>query len=70
MRQIWLYLTGRPYTPLTFTTPGLYRYVRHPLYVGWFVTFWATPAMTLGHLIFARQAGNALLQSLDQCPIP
>jgi methanethiol S-methyltransferase len=53
MRQVWLYLTGQPYTPLTFTTPGLYRYVRHPLYVGWLLTFWATPTMTAAHLVFA-----------------
>jgi protein-S-isoprenylcysteine O-methyltransferase Ste14 len=39
--------------PLTFSTPGLYRYVRHPLYVGWLVTFWAAPTMTAAHLVFA-----------------
>lgn len=53
MRQVWLYLTDRPYTPLTFTTPGLYRYVRHPLYVGWLLTFWAAPTMTAAHLVFS-----------------
>jgi methanethiol S-methyltransferase len=34
LRQVWLQLRGRPYTPLQFKTPVLYRYVRHPLYVG------------------------------------
>jgi protein-S-isoprenylcysteine O-methyltransferase Ste14 len=53
MRQVWLYLKGEPYTPLQFTTPGLYRYVRHPLYVGWLLTFWAAPTMTVAHLLFA-----------------
>jgi protein-S-isoprenylcysteine O-methyltransferase Ste14 len=53
MRQVWLYLQGRPYVPLTFSTPGLYRFVRHPLYVGWLVTFWAAPTMTAAHLVFA-----------------
>jgi protein-S-isoprenylcysteine O-methyltransferase Ste14 len=53
MRQVWLYLNGRPYTPLEFKTPGLYRYVRHPLYVGWLLTFWVTPTMTAAHLVFA-----------------
>ena len=53
MRQVWLYLKGEPYTPLKFATPGLYRYVRHPLYVGWLLTFWATPMMTAAHLVFA-----------------
>jgi len=53
LRQVWLHLRGEPYRPLPFTTPGLYRYVRHPLYVGWFLAFWATPTMTATHLVFA-----------------
>lgn len=53
LRQVWLYLRGREYTPLAFKTPGAYRFVRHPLYVGWFFVFWATPVMTAGHLFFA-----------------
>jgi methanethiol S-methyltransferase len=53
LRQTWLHFRGRPYTPLPMTTPGPYRIVRHPLYVGWLVAFWATPTMTLAHLVFA-----------------
>jgi len=53
LRQVWLFLIGKPYTGLPFATPGLYRYVRHPLYVGWFLVFWAAPVMTVTHLIFA-----------------
>ncbi len=53
LRQVWLHLRGRPYRPLPFTTPGPYRLVRHPLYVGWFFAFWATPTMTAAHLLFA-----------------
>jgi hypothetical protein len=53
LRQVWLYFRGRTYTPLAFVTPGPYRLVRHPLYVGWFTAFWATPTMTVGHLLFA-----------------
>jgi protein-S-isoprenylcysteine O-methyltransferase Ste14 len=53
LRQVWLYFRGRPYTHIGFRTPGPYRFVRHPLYVGWLITFWATPTMTLTHLVFA-----------------
>ncbi|WP_396614995.1 methanethiol S-methyltransferase [Lysobacter soli] len=53
LRQVWLQFRGRPYRPLPFKTPGPYRIVRHPLYVGWFFAFWATPTMTVTHLVFA-----------------
>jgi protein-S-isoprenylcysteine O-methyltransferase Ste14 len=52
-RQVWLHLQGKPYTSLPFRTPYLYAHMRHPLYVGWTIAFWATPTMTLSHLIFA-----------------
>ncbi len=52
-RQVWLYLCGRPYTSLPFRTPLLYNRVRHPLYIGWALAFWATPTMSVGHLLFA-----------------
>ncbi len=53
LRQVWAYLRRRPYVPLAFGTPGPYRHVRHPLYVGWLFAFWATPTMTAAHLLFA-----------------
>lgn len=53
LRQVWLNLRGQPYRPLGFVTPGPYRVVRHPLYVGWLLAFWVTPTMTVAHLVFA-----------------
>ena len=53
LRQVWLNSMGRPYTALGFRTPGPYRYVRHPLYVGWLLVFWSAPVMTAAHLVFA-----------------
>ena len=53
LRQVWLFLRGKPYTMLRFGTPGPYRLVRHPLYLGWFFAFWMTPTMTFAHLLFA-----------------
>uniref|UniRef100_A0A7C2K3P1 methanethiol S-methyltransferase n=1 Tax=Schlesneria paludicola TaxID=360056 RepID=A0A7C2K3P1_9PLAN len=53
LRQAWLYFRGRDYSHLAFATPGPYQIVRHPLYVGWLVAFWATPTMGLAHFLFA-----------------
>ena len=53
MRQVWRYLLGKPEEGLRFTTPGPYRLVRHPLYVGWLLAFWMTPVMTFAHLMFS-----------------
>lgn len=53
LRQVWLYFRRREYTPLEFKTVGFYKWIRHPLYLGWLLAFWATPTMTLAHLLFA-----------------
>ncbi len=53
LRQVVLHFRGRDYEWLHFSTPLFYRVVRHPLYVGLIIAFWATPVMTTGHLVFA-----------------
>jgi methanethiol S-methyltransferase len=53
LRQVWKFFRGAEYRPLTFVTPGPYKLVRHPLYVGWLCAFWFTPTMTVAHLVFA-----------------
>jgi protein-S-isoprenylcysteine O-methyltransferase Ste14 len=65
LRQVWLQLLGRPYTRLRFGTPGPYRLVRHPLYVGWFFAFWMTPTMTVTHLFFAVATAAYILIAIQ-----
>jgi len=64
LRQVYLHLTGKPHTPVAFHTPGPYRVVRHPLYLGWFFAFWATPRMTVGHLLFAVVTTAYILRAI------
>ncbi|RPI65539.1 MAG: isoprenylcysteine carboxylmethyltransferase family protein, partial [Ignavibacteriales bacterium] len=53
LRQVWVYLRNKKSEPLKFVTPGPYKMVRHPLYFGFLLAFWATPTMTVAHLFFA-----------------
>jgi protein-S-isoprenylcysteine O-methyltransferase Ste14 len=64
LRQVWLSFRGRPYTRQRFSTPALYRVVRHPLYVGWLTVFWATPEMTAAHLVFAAALTAYILAAI------
>ncbi len=52
LRQVVLELRGREYTQPRFMVRSVYRFVRHPLMVGFMIAFWATPDMTGGHLLF------------------
>jgi protein-S-isoprenylcysteine O-methyltransferase Ste14 len=65
LRQTWLYFRGRPYTEIAFRTPSLYKLVRHPLYVGWLLTFWCTPTMTAAHLLFALMTTAYILIAIQ-----
>lgn len=53
LRQVWLHARQQPYSHVGFTVRYLYRFVRHPLYLGFLLAFWAIPEMTVGHLVFA-----------------
>ncbi len=53
LRQTWLAFRGLPYTQKPFQERSLYRFVRHPLMLGFLIAFWAAPTMTVSHLVFA-----------------
>jgi protein-S-isoprenylcysteine O-methyltransferase Ste14 len=53
LRQVYLHFRGHEYHYVKFTTTGLYKYVRHPIMLGFIIAFWVTPNMTIGHLLFS-----------------
>ncbi len=54
LRQVWAHARGRSIPAPDFRTPGVYHHVRHPIYLGFVLGFWATPQTTAGHLLFCR----------------
>ena len=65
LRQVALHFQRRPYTPLSFVTRGLYKVVRHPIMLGFLIAFWATPTMSVGHLLFAAVTTAYILVALQ-----
>jgi protein-S-isoprenylcysteine O-methyltransferase Ste14 len=63
--QVWHAYRGLDAPTLRFSTPALYKVVRHPIYLGFMVAFWATPAMTLGHLVFAGMTTAYILMAIQ-----
>lgn len=65
LRQAWARFRGREFRHPEFQTRGFYRFVRHPLMLGFMIAFWATPTMTMGHLLFAGVATAYILVALQ-----
>src|SRR6476660_5240808 len=65
LRQVYLHFRGQEYTILAFRTPGLYRLMRHPIYFSWLCIFWATPRMTIAHLVFAVATTGYILMAIQ-----
>ncbi|HMK69222.1 MAG TPA: isoprenylcysteine carboxylmethyltransferase family protein, partial [Stellaceae bacterium] len=65
LSQVVARFFGRDLPPPNFHTPSLYRYVRHPIYLSFLLALWPTPAMSLGHLLFAAGATGYILVGIQ-----
>jgi len=65
LQQVYENLQNKPISNPKFMQPGYYRYIRHPLMLGFIIGFWATPLMTTGHLLFAASATGYILIALQ-----
>ncbi|HET9178005.1 MAG TPA: NnrU family protein [Terriglobia bacterium] len=65
LRQVYLHARRGAYTSTGFRVPGFYKYIRHPIMLGFIIAFWATPDMTFGHLLFALMTTGYILVALQ-----
>ena len=65
LRQVYLYMKGQEYTNVSFRTPFLYKLVRHPIMLGFIIAFWATPHMSVAHLLFSVATTAYILIALQ-----
>ena len=65
LRQVWLYARGRAQSAPHYVERFLYRFVRHPIMLGFIIAFWSTPVMSAGHLLFAVVTTAYILVALQ-----
>ena len=64
LRQVWFYFRGKAYEPLRFRVPVFYKWVRHPLYFGFILAFWAAPVMSVSRLCLAILFTTYILKAI------
>lgn len=65
LKQVWGYFQNKPYDPPKFRLPGFYKFVRHPIYVGFLIAFWSAPRMSTGHLFFSVMCTGYILLAIQ-----
>jgi protein-S-isoprenylcysteine O-methyltransferase Ste14 len=65
LKQVLRHFRGRTHEDPEFKVVALYRYLRHPLYLGFMIAFWATPVMTAGHMLFASMTTAFMLFAIQ-----